>query len=405
MDPVETIKTIAFLWASRHDLTVEEWEEREEVSQTSQAIRLLGRLGHEQMIVSLRSLTPAQALSVARWALAHDDLRPESYYWSGLLGAIANYVDGALVGLYPEMLARDLYYPAWVYRGADPATRDELIRRVEALTPEVRAANKQLLNELLLCLAWIGDEGVQRQFAAWREQPPSWRADLYIPPEDYAEEAGWESTPTGGRRDLAYAPAFELITAEMAREGNAGHPVVPVSGPLKDVQCQWCERPLAVLLVLDLRDPRLAFLGLAGTEVRIACCPFCSQFATVYTDVDTAGHVAWSAENILEEYMARILQEDPRPEAPLVEQPLFLGPQRHSVAEAVGGWGEESQLGGLPNWIQDAEYPECPTCGQRMPCVGQVRMGDVLEARYIEGITYAFLCANCGKAATSYQQT
>lgn len=64
---------------------------------------------------------------------------------------------------------------------------------------------------------------------------------------------------------------------------------------------------------------------------------------------------------------------------------------------------EESQLGGVPNWIQDAEYPRCPGCQRRMLCIGQVAMDDIIPDH--EGMTYAFLCAECGKAATTYQQT
>lgn len=412
MDPAETIKTVAFLWASQYDLTEEEWEERQADSQTSQALRLQGPLGREVLIRSLRALTSEQAQDVAWWALRHDDARPESYYWSGLLGAIANYVDGGLNAVYPDLLQRDLYYPAWIYRGADPATRDELIARIERLTPEARAANSALLNELLLSLAWIGDEAVQQLFAGWHAQPPAWRTELFVPPEEYAPEAGWEVTPTGGRRDLFSSPAYELVLAELGEGESAGVAAGPVvvPGPEHrkqevDAKCAWCGRGLATLLDLNLRDARLAFLGLAGTRLRVAYCPCCSQFATIYTDVDLHGHVAWSASNERPDYLDDILSEDPPPGAPPIERTLLLGPRRRTPAEAVGGWGEESQLGGLPNWIQDAEYPRCPECGLRMPCIGQVKMEDVLSAPYVEGITYAFLCAGCGKAATTYQQT
>lgn len=42
-------------------------------------------------------------------------------------------------------------------------------------------------------------------------------------------------------------------------------------------------------------------------------------------------------------------------------------------------------------------------CQRRMTYIGQVTMEDVYMLH--EGITYAFLCAGCGKAATTYQQT
>ncbi len=62
-----------------------------------------------------------------------------------------------------------------------------------------------------------------------------------------------------------------------------------------------------------------------------------------------------------------------------------------------------SQLGGHPEWIQDVEYPICPSCGQRMECAGQVSWEDVIGGG--EGSAYAFVCVPSGKAATTYQQT
>lgn len=404
--PVDTIKMIAFLWASRNDLTDEEWGERQVDSQTSQVLRMQGPLGQEMMVSALRTLTPEQARDVAWWTLQHDDLRPDGYYWSGLLGAIANYVDGGLVPLYPDILERKIYYPASIFRGADPATRDELIAGIEHVTPEVLAENSGVRNDLLLCLAWVGDEAVQQLFARWREKPPAWSDELFVAPEDYANQGGWELTPEGTRRDLFLAPAYELMLAELEAEGAQAGPVV-VPGPAQAVgaSCAWCGRELNALFDLDLRDSRLAFLGLKGTRVRVTYCPFCSLFATLYTDVDTRGSVTWSASNEKPDYLDAILREEPPPASASIEHALVLGVERRTPAETVGGWGTESQLGGLPNWIQDAEYPVCPGCARRMPCIGQVKMEDVVSDRSVEGITYAFLCVECGKAATTYQQT
>lgn len=40
----------------------------------------------------------------------------------------------------------------------------------------------------------------------------------------------------------------------------------------------------------------------------------------------------------------------------------------------------------MPTWIQDAEYPKCPKCGEEMIFVGQVSREDLEE--YGEGIYY-----------------
>ncbi|WP_252250921.1 DUF1963 domain-containing protein [Clostridium sp. ZBS13] len=53
--------------------------------------------------------------------------------------------------------------------------------------------------------------------------------------------------------------------------------------------------------------------------------------------------------------------------------------------------------------MSDAEYPQCPKCGEKMMFVGQVSMEDLEE--YGEGIYYGFICNECKIAATGYQQT
>ena len=84
------------------------------------------------------------------------------------------------------------YYPGILYKEARPAIRDDLIHRVER-----ESANR---NHLLLALAWIGDEEVIRLFAKWRQNPPRWASKLYVPPENYAHEAGWELDQDGQKR-------------------------------------------------------------------------------------------------------------------------------------------------------------------------------------------------------------
>jgi hypothetical protein len=61
-----------------------------------------------------------------------------------------------------------------------------------------------------------------------------------------------------------------------------------------------------------------------------------------------------------------------------------------------------SQVGGLPTWIQDAEFPSCPNCANTMPFIGQISNEDFDHG---EGIYYCFHCPQCDVTATSYQQT
>jgi hypothetical protein len=93
---------------------------------------------------------------------------------------------------------------------------------------------------------------------------------------------------------------------------------------------------------------------------------------------------------------------DAFPESPLVltkRTRHFLEGAKWSILPGVAF----SQVGGLPTWIQDAEYPTCPDCSQKMPFIGQISNEDFME--YGEGIYYAFRCPQCNVSATCYQQT
>src|SRR5258708_31472365 len=105
----------------------------------------------DALLAAFRSLTSEQARTLAQWALQRYDARPESLDWQGLLGRIANFVDGGLLGMYSELLARDLLWPGWIYRRGGPGPRDHLIRGGLE-----RAPHQKALKQLLGWLAWNG---------------------------------------------------------------------------------------------------------------------------------------------------------------------------------------------------------------------------------------------------------
>jgi len=265
----------------------------------------------------------------------------------------------------------------------------------------------------VLALAWVGDESAQRQFRAWRENPPSWRSQLYIAPDEYTVEAGWELTPNNDRRDLFYQSCYELIPTGESDDIDKTSGVA--NSPPVEAACGWCGRTLVTLMDIDLRDQGCAFVIseseaplTTGTRLRIAHCLWCSAYAALFTDVDLSGGVSWSTENETMPYILERVGLGKDDELlPSATYRLTLGAKRRTPFEAVGRFMLDetgiSQLGGHPEWIQDASYPLCPTCHRHMPYIGQVSWGELDELA--EGSTYAFLCLTCGKAATIYQQT
>lgn len=354
---------------------------------------------------ALRALSRDQARQLADelWTrYDHEEILP-------FLGQLNTSIPGALAERSDELAAHGYILPSWLYLGAPASTTMHLIDMFD------QPAFAPLRNGLLLALAWVGDESAQRQFRAWRENPPTWRSQLYIAPEEFTVDAGWELTPDYDRRELFYQSCYELNPIGESDDSDKTHGVA--SSTPTEAACGWCGRTLITLLDIDLRDKRCAFViseseaPLAtGTRLRIAHCLWCSSYATLYTDVDLSGGVSWSAEN---EAMPRILEqvglgEDDEYEliASTTHQ-LALGAKRRTPFEAVGRFMLDetgiSQLGGHPEWIQDASYPLCPSCHRHMPYIGQVSWEDLDELA--EGSTYAFLCLSCGKAATVYQQT
>lgn len=352
---------------------------------------------------ALRGLDPfsAHALVGELWAqYDHDDI-------AYLLGQFNASVPGALADWTDEFVAQGFIVPGWLYLGAPASTTGRLLEVFDH--PEF----SKMRNGLLLALTWIGDENVRNQFREWRENSPPWRSHLHIAPHEYAVRAGWELTSDGGRRDLYYETCYALVPADEPECAPSIYPVA-ISTPV-EATCGWCGRKLASLLDFDLSDPRCAFIlkdatvtSTVATRLHVAYCLWCSYYATLYTDVNLDGGVRWSDEN---ETMPRILDQvgvgsdDDLP--PPATCRLVLGSRRRTPYEVLGRFMLSetgiSQIGGHPEWIQDAKYPVCPACRQRMLYIGQVSWEDIEE--FAEGSTYAFLCLPCGKAATIYQQT
>gem|GEM_PF-6006732 len=64
-------------------------------------------------------------------------------------------------------------------------------------------------------------------------------------------------------------------------------------------------------------------------------------------------------------------------------------------------FNDGTTLGGMSMWLQDADYPRCPVCAERIRLLAQ-HDNSALEE---EGIYYALYCPDCGIVAVNYQQT
>src|SRR5258708_2133016 len=155
-----------------------------------------------------------------------------------------------------------------------------------------------------------------------------------------------------------------------------------VVGTQHEGTCGFCGRRLLTLLDLDLMDPRLAFMGLDGTRLRIPMCQCCDG---MFCDVDLDGAAVWRPQNQRPDITGADF-EYPGPS----RVTFVLGPPRRTFeAHASITWLGTSQIGGYPTWIQEPRYPKCPKCAQAMSFVRQVERGAALLHG---GIIYCHLC-------------
>jgi len=291
-----------------------------------------------------------------------------------------------------QALEDDPYY-AMPFRGADAEVRDLLLKRID---DDAIVGDLVLRDHLLRALAWVGDSVVVERFAGWRASPPSWKAELHVRPEAYAHEAGWEVSGEGGRRNLFHSPCFALIPAA----GSAAEPGLRM-GRLTESACAWCGKPLTILFEFDRTDSRLRLIPWPAPRLKIATCPGCSCYGTVFAELGAGENPVWSPKNARPEY----LPDDPSAWVPLPENRLILA-RTSRPAHHAADWflpTSFSQVGGLPTWIQDTSYPSCPGCHRTMLFVAQLANDEVADL--MEGTYYAFICPDCRMTATNYQQT
>ncbi|MGW4944734.1 hypothetical protein ACWEOZ_24440 [Actinoplanes sp. NPDC004185] len=278
-----------------------------------------------------------------------------------------------------ELLDRGLLWPPVLFAAADEGAVQEIITRIDG--------GDERLGHLLLILAEVRSASAATAFRRWQDSPPSGMDRLHIDALAYARQGGWDLRPDGTNHELCGPVAYELLMVDTEEAEADG-----------DNVCPWCASPIWTVLDFDTADPdvarALAHTGWSG-RLRITTCFLCTNYTTLFTDVTPEGGAVWSACNERPDYL-RTSTEEPPPMLP------ELGPMRASPRLASAGDEGGSTLGGVPDWIQDAEYPQCPSCGMTMDYIGLVGGADM---GWGEGADYIFLHAGCRIAAVTYQQS
>src|SRR5712692_3483555 len=238
-------------------------------------------------IAAYRELTAQEGKELAQLALDFLEANPDEDTALAriILTRLATVVPGSLKGLYPQFIARRMFWGEGVlFREADPITRDQLFVLLQEQSKDIPT-----LARCVCALSWIGDGTVQDRFHQWQRDAPPWLLTLAQSLDTYTRLAGWELTEDGKRRNLYYQHCYELIPVHHG-EGAKRSKLVKVM-LLREDRCGGCGRHLFTLFDVDLSDPQLKFLELEGTRLIIAMYPTDIAFdESLFTDVDLSGY-------------------------------------------------------------------------------------------------------------------
>ena len=295
--------------------------------------------------------------------------------------------------------AAEIYYPPELYFGAPKDVRDALVRKLASLQDNA----KNTLNDVLCALAWQGDEQTTQLFYELYQNPKPWRQKLYAGTEIYAQIGGWSFDEAGERKSLVFdkcLTAVRVKDGKCASQGanlnsnqNADEPV-RIGRPTGQ-KCEFCGCEMLDMLRLKADEPRLAFLNLKH-DVIFRCCPTCVGSVMYFCKRGADGEIelSYEGEGMEKSYFS---QQDL---ARLSGMKFKLGGE---VSPFYGCFSElDVTVGGYPQWVQDAEYLSCPSCGGTMKHLAQIPFGELVQG---EGVIYVQICEKCEVLGGCFQCT
>jgi len=296
--------------------------------------------------------------------------------------------------------AKEIYYPPELYFGAPDDVKDALIVKLNSLDDN----SKNVLNHLLCALAWQGDEKTAELFYELYKNPRPWRKKLYVGTDFYAKIGGWRFDETGERKSLVFDKCLTAVrvkdgakkNGEFANSGvnlNADEPVQ--IGKPTGQKCEFCGCEMLDMLRLKADELRLAFLNLKHDAI-FRCCPTCIGSVVYFCKRGADGEpkLSYKGEGFTEIYFS---QEDM---TRLCDMRFKLGGE---VSPFYGCFDElDTTVGGYLQWVQDAEYLACPSCGGTMKHLAQIPFGEMIEG---DGVIYVQICEKCEILGGCFQCT
>ena len=310
----------------------------------------------------------------------------------------------SLLGIHDPRIARaaaakEIYYPPELYFDAPDDVKDALVAKLNSLEDN----SKNVLNHLLCALAWQGGEQTAELFYELYKNPRPWRKKLYVGTEFYAKIGGWAFDETGEQKSLVFDKCLTAVRIKDGKRASQDANLNPNQNTDDAVQigeptsqkCEFCGCEILDMLRLKATDPQLAFLNLKHDAI-FRCCPTCVGSVRYFCKRGPDGEIELShdGEGFDESYFS---QED---FARLCGMKFKLGGE---VSPFYGCFSElDVTVGGYPQWVQDAEYLSCPSCGGTMKHLAQIPFGEMIEG---EGVIYVQICEKCEVLGGCFQCT
>ncbi len=160
-------------------------------------------------------------------------------------------------------------------------------------------------------------------------------------------------------------------------------------------KCEFCGCEMLDMLRLKADEPRLAFLNLKHDAI-FRCCPTCVGSVIYFCKCGADGEpqMRCEGEGMEKSYFS---QQDM---ARLSGMKFKLGGE---VSPFYGCFSElDVTVGGYPQWVQDAAYLTCPSCGGTMKHLAQIPFGELVQG---EGVIYVQICEKCEVLGGCFQCT
>lgn len=213
------------------------------------------------------------------------------------------------------------------------------------------------------------------------------------------EDASLQNEHANFKSDAQKDASSGLNLSENAKDAceganqNADEPV-RIGRPTGQ-KCEFCGCEMLDMLRLKANEPRLAFLNLKHDAI-FRCCPTCVGSVMYFCKRGADGELQMQCEGEGMEKSYFSQQDFAR----LSGMKFKLGGE---VSPFYGCFSElDTTVGGYPQWVQDAAYLSCPSCGGTMKHLAQIPFGELVQG---EGVIYVQICEKCEVLGGCFQCT